>query len=268
MVILGEKSDETYVHIKNENKKIQCGKLRLFKKGVVTRNSRSNLKNIYSNLQCAKDRLIVPSQCFQNKLVFLSLWIRVLLFPLHLVLMRTAIWFHCSLKHGKSNFLRKTDTRKPNFVLSNCWKPLVLDVLHLAISSSVNSTSTQARVVVDMSVPVATIAVTLVRCSSVGPWLLDTNGVTFWSTGCRGGLDGAIWGGNTATGFLCGFDGTYSGRDTEVHWALLFPEKSGQWGCYRNPPEMRLLLNTMLETLDPHQITVKQRALAHADGDT
>ena len=172
-----------------------------FKKGVVTRHSRSNPKNIYSKLQCAKDRLIVPSQCFQNKLVFLSLWIRVLLFPLHLVLMHTATWFHCSLKHGESNFLRKTDTRKPNFVLSNCWKPLVPDVLHLAISSSVNSTSTQARGVVDMSVPVATIAVTLVHCSSVGLWLLDTNGVTFWSTGCRGGLDGAIWGGNTGDRF-------------------------------------------------------------------
>ena len=73
MVILQEKSDETDVHIKNEKKKIQCGKLRLFKKGVVTRNSRSNPENIDSKLQCAKDRLIVPSQCFQNKLVFLSL---------------------------------------------------------------------------------------------------------------------------------------------------------------------------------------------------
>ena len=49
------------------NEEIQCGKLRLFKKGVVTRNSQSNLKYIDSNLQCAKNRLIVPSQCFQNK---------------------------------------------------------------------------------------------------------------------------------------------------------------------------------------------------------
>lgn len=30
VVILQEKSDETYVHIKNKIKKIQCGKLRLF----------------------------------------------------------------------------------------------------------------------------------------------------------------------------------------------------------------------------------------------
>ena len=90
------------------------------------------------------DGLIVPSQCFQNKLVFLSLWIRVLLFPLHFVLMRAAIWFHCSLKHGESNFLCKTDTRKPNFPLSNCWKPLVPDVWHLAISSSGKRTSKEA----------------------------------------------------------------------------------------------------------------------------
>ena len=53
------------------------------------------------------DRLILPSQCFQNKLVFTSLWIRVLLFPLHFVLMRAAIWFHCLLKHDESNFLCK-----------------------------------------------------------------------------------------------------------------------------------------------------------------
>lgn len=165
------------------------------------KNTRCNLKNIDSNLKCAKDRLIVPSQCFPNKLVFLSLWIRVLLFPLHLVLMRTAIWFNFSLKHVKSNFLCKTDTRKPNFALSNCWKPLVPDVLHLAISSSVKRTSTQARVAVDMSVPVGTIEVTLARCSSVGPWLLDTNGMTFWSTGCRGGLGRATWGGNTGDRF-------------------------------------------------------------------
>ena len=47
-------------------------------------------------------------------------------------------------KHGESNCLCKTDTRKPNFPLSNCWKPLVPDVLHLAISSSVKKTSTEA----------------------------------------------------------------------------------------------------------------------------
>ena len=138
------------------------------------------------------DRLIVPSQCFRNKLVFLSLWIRVLLFPLHFVLMRAAIWFHCSLKHSESNFLYKTDTRKPDFPLSNCWKSLVPDVLHLAISSSVKRTSTEARAAVNISVPFATIAVTLVRCWFVGPWLPDTIEETFWSKGCKGGLDGTI----------------------------------------------------------------------------
>ena len=107
------------------------------------------------------DRLIVPSQCFRNKLVFLSLWIRVLLFPLHFVLMRAAIWFHCSLKHSESNFLFKTYTRKPDFPLSNCWKSLVPDVLHLAISSSVKRTLTEARAAVNISVPFATITVTL-----------------------------------------------------------------------------------------------------------
>ena len=45
-------------------------------------------------------RLIVPYLCFKNKLVFWSLWIRVFLFPLNFVLMRAAIWFHCSLKNG------------------------------------------------------------------------------------------------------------------------------------------------------------------------
>ena len=138
------------------------------------------------------DRLIVPSQCFRNKLVFLSLWIRVLLFPLHFVLLRAAIWFHCSLKHSESNFLYKTDTRKPDFPLSNCWKSLVPDVLHLAISSSVKRTSTEARAAVNISVPFATIAVTLVRCWFVGPWLPDTIRETFWSKGCRGGLHGTI----------------------------------------------------------------------------
>ena len=138
------------------------------------------------------DRLIVPSQCFRNKLVFLSLWIRVLLFPLHFVLMRAAIWFHCSLKHSESNFLFKTDTRKPDFPLSNCWKSLVPDVLHLAISSSVKRTSTEARAAVNISVPFATIAVTLVRCWFVGPWLPDNIRETFWSKGCRGGLHGTI----------------------------------------------------------------------------
>ena len=108
------------------------------------------------------DRLTVPSLCFQNKLVFLSLWIRVLLFPLHFVLMRAAIWFHCSLKNGESNFLCKTDARNPNFPLSNRWKPLVPDVLHVAISSSVKRTSTKARAAVHISVPFATIVVTLV----------------------------------------------------------------------------------------------------------
>ena len=34
MVILQEKSDETDVHIKNEKKKIQCGKLCLSRKGL------------------------------------------------------------------------------------------------------------------------------------------------------------------------------------------------------------------------------------------
>ena len=74
------------------------------------------------------------------------------------------------------NFLCKTDTRKPNFPLSNRWKSLVPDVLHLAISSSVKRTSTEARAAVDISVPFVTILVTLVRCASVGPWLRDTNG--------------------------------------------------------------------------------------------
>ena len=72
--------------------------------------------------------------------------------------------------------LCKTDTRKPNFPLSNRWKSLVPDVLHLAISSSVKRTSTEARAAVDISVPFVTILVTLVRCASVGPWLRDTNG--------------------------------------------------------------------------------------------
>ena len=39
-------------------------------------------------------------------------------------------------------------------------------------------------------------------------------------------------------------------------------------GCYRNLPDMRLLLNPMLETLDPHQITAKQQPSTPADGDT
>ena len=51
-----------------------------------------------------KDRLIVPSLCFRNKLVFLSMWIRFLLFPPNFALMPAAIWFHCSLKNGESNF--------------------------------------------------------------------------------------------------------------------------------------------------------------------
>ena len=196
----------------------------------------------------------MPSQCFRNKLVFLSLWIRVLLFPLHFVLMRAAIWFHCSLKHSESNFLCKTDTRKPDFPLSNCWKSLVPDVLHLAISSSVKRTSTEARAAVNISVPFATIAVTLVRCWFVGPWLPDTIEETFWSKGCKGGLDGTI-----GEGFLCGLDRVCSGRDAEIQWALywmwLFSNKSEQGGCYRNSTEMRLLRNSMLRSPNHHQIT-------------
>ena len=46
----------------------------------------------------------MPYLCFKNKLVFWSLWIRVFLFPLNFVLMQAAIWFHCSLKNGESNF--------------------------------------------------------------------------------------------------------------------------------------------------------------------
>ena len=162
------------------------------------------------------DRLTVPSLCFQNKLVFLSLWKRVPLFPLHFVLMRAAIWFHCSLKNGQSNLLCKTDTRKPNFPLSNRWKSLVPDVLHLAISSSVKRTSTEARAAVDISVSFVTILVTLVRCASVGPWLRDTNG---WSSGQQAAeviLLEPSGQETRATGFLGGFDGVYAGRNAKT----------------------------------------------------
>ena len=197
------------------------------------------------------DRLIVPSLCFQNKLVFWSLWIRVLLFPLNFVLMRAAIWFHCSLKNGESNFLCKTDARNPNFPLSNRWKPLVPDVLHLAISSSVKRTSTKGRAAVHISVPFATIVVTLV-----------TEVVFLEPSGKE----------TRATGFLCGFDGVYAGWNAKTQWVLywmwLFLGKSGQWGCYWNSPEMRLLRNPMLGSPNHHQVTAKKQAPAHADGDT
>ena len=162
----------------------------------------------------------MPSLCFQNKLVFLSLWVRVLLFPLHFVLMRAAIWFHCSLKNGESNFLYKTDTRKPSFPLSNRWKSLVPDVLHLAISSSVKRTSTEARAAVDISVPFVTIGVSLVRCASVGPCLRDTNG---WSSGQQAAeviLLQPSGQETRATGFLGGFDGVCAGRNAKTQWVL------------------------------------------------
>ena len=197
---------------------------------------------------------------------------RILLFPLHFVLMRAAIWFHCSLKNGQSNFLCKTDTRKPNFPLSNRWKSLVPDVLHLAISSSVKRTSTEARAAVDISVPFVTILVTLVRCASVGPWLRDTNG---WSSGQQAAeviLLEPSGQEPRATYFLGGFDGVYTGRNTKTQWVLywmwLFLGKFGQWGCYWNTPEMRLLRNPMLGSPNHHQVTAKKQAPAHADGDT
>ena len=48
------------------------------------------------------DRLIVPSLCFQNKLVLWS--VNKSFFPLNFVLMWAAIWFHCLLKNGESNY--------------------------------------------------------------------------------------------------------------------------------------------------------------------
>ena len=202
----------------------------------------------------------------------LSLWIRVPLFPLHFIIMRAAIWFYCSLKNGESNFFCKMDRRKPNSPLSNRWKPLVPDVLHLAISSSVKRTSTEARAAVHISVPFATIVVTSVRCASVWLWLCDTNG---WSSGQQAAkviLLGPSGQETRATDFLGGFDGVYAGRNAKTPWVLywmwLFLGKSGQWGCYWNSPEMRLLRNPMLGSPNHHQVTAKKQAPAHADGGT
>ena len=133
---------------------------------------------------------------FQVKVCFLSLWISVLLFPLHLVLIRAVIWDHSSLKDGESNFLCKREIKKRSLLLSSCWKPFDPDTFPFAISSSVKRTSTQASAVVDKSVPRSTIAPTFRRCSSVGPWLVTRNGwgMTFWSTDIRGCLGWVTWG--------------------------------------------------------------------------
>ena len=142
------------------------------------------------------DRLIVPPQCFRNKLVFLSLWIRVLLFPLHFVLMRAAIWFHCSLKHSESNFLCKTDTsvapchlvvREQNINRSKggskhrlLW--FTADSLDRGCLTLLGRRSDQKAADVVLMEPLGKKA--------------------------------------RATGFLCGFDRVCSGREAEIQWAL------------------------------------------------
>ena len=173
------------------------------------------------------------------------------------------MWFHCSLKNGH---------KRPNFPLSNWWKPLVTDVLHLAISSSVKRTSTEARAAVDKSVPLATIVVALVRCSSFGVWLRDINQ---WRSGQQAAeviLSEPFGQETRATGFLGEFHGVYAGRDAEIRWVLywmwLFPGNSGQGGCSWNSSEMRLLRNPMLGGPNHHQITAKKQSPAHAGGDT
>ena len=173
--------------------------------------------------------------------------------------MRAAIWFHCSLKHSESNFLCKTDTRKPDFPLSNCWKSLVPDALHLAISSSVKRTSTEARAAVNISVPFATMRLLWFAADSLDRGCLILLRRRSDQKAAKVVLMEPLGKKARATGFPCGLDRVCSGRDAEIQWALywmwLFSDKSEQGGCHRNSTEMRLLRNSMLRSPNHHQIT-------------
>ena len=202
------------------------------------------------------DRLIVPSQCFRNKLVFLSLWIRVLLFPLHFLFMRTAIWFHCSLKRSESNFLYKTDTRKPDFPLEifSSWR---VAPGHLVVrEENINRSKGGSK---HLSSLRYNLRLLWFAADSLDCGCLILLGRSSDQKAAEVVLMEPLAKKARATGFLCGFDRVCSGRDAEIQWAIywmwLFSDKSEQGGCYRNSPEMRLLWNSVLRSPNHHQIT-------------
>ena len=90
------------------------------------------------------------------------------LLPRHFVFIRARTSSHWLAKTGDSNFRRRLEARKRIFSSSSCLYPPVPDVLLLANSSSVDSTSTHAMAVVIRLDPMKTNASVFRRCSSVG----------------------------------------------------------------------------------------------------